>query len=86
MVVPAFEIPVFQPYASFFDLIGWVETEDPVAKVREVVGAGAGQTIAIADQLHTVFTLRLQAALAGARWLSRATASWLASAWSRPRL
>ena len=69
MVVPGFELPVFQPYASFFDLIGWEETEDPVAKVREVVGAGAGQTIAIADQLHTVFTLRLQAALAGASWL-----------------
>ncbi len=69
MVVPGFEVPVFQPYAGFFDLIGWEETEDPVAKVAEVVGAGAGQSIAIADQLHTVFTLRLQAALGGARWL-----------------
>jgi len=69
MVVPGFELPVFQPYASYFDLIGWEETENPVAKVREVVGEGASQTIAIADQLHTVFTLRLQAALAGANWL-----------------
>ena len=69
MVVPGFEVQVFQPYASFFDVIGWEETEDPVAKVAGVVGAGAGQTIAIADQLHTVFTLRLQAALAGARYI-----------------
>lgn len=69
MVVPGFELQVFQPYASFFDLIGWEETEDPVAKVAEVVGAGDGQTIAIADQLLTVFTLRLQAALSGASWM-----------------
>ena len=69
MVVPGFELPVFQPYASYFDLIGWEETEDPVQKVREVVGASAGQSIAIADQLHTVFTLRLQAALSDVRWL-----------------
>ena len=69
MVVPGFELPVFAPYAHYFDLVGWEETEDPVDKIREVVGPGSGQTIAIADQLHTVFTLRLQAALAGARWL-----------------
>ncbi len=69
MVVPGFEVQIFQPYASFFDVIGWEETEDPVEKVAEVVGAGAGQTIAIADQLHTVFTLRLQAALGGARYM-----------------
>ena len=69
IVVPGFEVQVFQPYAGFFDVIGWEETEDPVAKVADVVGAGAGQTIAIADQLHTVFTLRLQAALGGARYM-----------------
>ena len=28
MVVPGFEVQVFQPYASFFDVIGWEETED----------------------------------------------------------
>jgi Xaa-Pro aminopeptidase len=62
MVVPSFEIPVFQAYAGSFELVGWQETENPVDKVREIVGAGSS-VIAVNDHLHSIFLLRIQAAL-----------------------
>ena len=67
MVVPAFELDVFEKYARFFDLVGWQETENPVRKVGDIVGGdGAGQTIAIGDHLHSAFLLRIQAILSQA--------------------
>jgi Xaa-Pro aminopeptidase len=70
LLVPSFEMTVVEKYASFFDVEGWDETEDPVAHVASHVGGqGAGKTIAIGDQLYAVFLLRIQAALPAARWV-----------------
>ena len=68
MVVPGFETSVFDKYATFFDLVGWEETENPVDHVVRLVG-GSGKTIAIGDQLHAIFLLRIQQALAGASYV-----------------
>ncbi|HVU14110.1 MAG TPA: Xaa-Pro peptidase family protein [Phototrophicaceae bacterium] len=69
MVVPGFETAVFQKYASFFDLVGWEETENPVDKVAALVGSSSGKTIAIGDQLHSIFLLRIQQALPDAKYV-----------------
>lgn len=70
MVVPSFETTVFGKYASFFDLVGWNETESPVSKAADLVGGdGSGQTIAIGDQLHSIFLLRIQQALSAASYV-----------------
>jgi Xaa-Pro aminopeptidase len=53
------------------ELVTWSETEDPIALVRRLLtehGAADG-TLALQDRLWTSFTLELQAALPGARWL-----------------
>ena len=70
LILPAFERPVVQPFADFFDLVGWEEWEDPIEKVRfEVGGVGAGKTIVCGDDLHGVILLDLQAALPEATFL-----------------
>ena len=70
MVVPGFETSVFSKYAPFVELVGWEETENPVSKVAELVGGdGSGTTIAVGDQLHSIFLLRIQQALTGAKYV-----------------
>jgi Xaa-Pro aminopeptidase len=53
-------------------LVAWGETEDPIALVRDLLAdrGAAGGTLALQDRLWTSFTLRLQAALPGARWVA----------------
>jgi Xaa-Pro aminopeptidase len=64
MIVPSFEMQVFENYATFFDLVGWTETENPIRKVAEITAqAGEQPHIAIGDQLHSSFLLRIQDAL-----------------------
>jgi Xaa-Pro aminopeptidase len=70
MVLPTFETPQMENYATFFDLVGWQETENPIEKIGQAVGgSGAGQTVAIGDQLHSVFLLRIQSRLPDAHYL-----------------
>lgn len=70
LVVPGFETSVFEKYAKSIDLVGWEETENPVDKVAGLVGGeGTGKTIAIGDQLHSIFLLRIQQALAEAKYM-----------------
>ena len=76
LVLPALEAPAarFSGAADLVELCTWTETEDPIARVRELLeGTGSGgvgpDAVAVSDQLFTVFTLRLQAALQGTRFL-----------------
>jgi len=68
-VVPTLEAATLADRADLFDLHTWEETQDPAAVVAAVAGGMAGKTVAVADQLWSVFLLRLQAALPGARWV-----------------
>jgi Xaa-Pro aminopeptidase len=47
----------------------WVETDDPIGIVTELVGKSEGTTLAVQDRLWTSFTLQLQEALPGAVWV-----------------
>jgi Xaa-Pro aminopeptidase len=68
LVVPELEAPAAQASgaAELVQLRTWTETEDPIAVVdRLLTRAGRPAAVAVSDRLYSVFTLRLQAALAG---------------------
>ncbi len=66
LVIPSFEVPRVVERPGVFDVDGWGETEDPVARVANLVDAGA--TVAIGDHTWTRFTIDLQHALPGRSW------------------
>ncbi|HET7092102.1 MAG TPA: aminopeptidase P family N-terminal domain-containing protein, partial [Thermomicrobiales bacterium] len=68
-VVPGLEAPLLANLAGLLDIRRWDETESPAARAADVIGPGAGRTIAVGDRLWSAFLLRLQAALPGARWV-----------------
>lgn len=67
-VVAGLEAPLLDPQRDLVEIVPWEETEDPAAKVAAVAGAAGQGTIALGDELWSVFTLRLQAAMPQARW------------------
>lgn len=69
LLLPSFEMPVVEKYATYFDLLGWEENESPVGKIGKVVGEqGIGKTVLIGDPLHALFLLRIQDELSQARF------------------
>lgn len=68
-VVPVLEAPRLADRGALFDIHAWEETEAPAELVARIAGDMAGKTIAVGDQLWSVFLLRLQTALPGARWV-----------------
>ena len=71
LVVPALEAPRVAEAPELFSLRPWVETEDPVAIVAELVGRR--RTLAVSDRTWATFVLGLQASLPGAVWLPAST-------------
>ena len=67
-VVPAFEAVLLRGQRDLVEIATWEETEDPAAKVAAVAGPAAKGTVAAGDELWSVFTIRLQRAMPGARW------------------
>ena len=67
-VVPGLEAPLLDDQHDLLQIVPWEETEDPAAKVAAVAAAAALGTIAVGDELWSVFTLRLQRAMPRARW------------------
>ena len=67
-VVPGLEAPLLHEQRTLLEIVPWDETEDPAAKVAAVAGPAALGTVAAGDDLWSVFTLRLQAAMPRARW------------------
>jgi Xaa-Pro aminopeptidase len=67
-VVPGLEAPLLRAQRDLLEIVRWEETEDPAAKVAAVAGGAARGTIAVSDELWSVFTLRLQGAMPNARW------------------
>jgi Xaa-Pro aminopeptidase len=68
-VVPTLEAPLLADLQDLVDIHPWEETQAPADLVARVAGSLAGKTVAIADQLWSVFLLRLQDAVPGARWV-----------------
>lgn len=70
MVVPVLEAPLYAGRESLAPTKTWTETESPSDLVASVIGDAAGKTIGVADQLWSVFLLRLQGAIKGAEWVT----------------
>jgi Xaa-Pro aminopeptidase len=76
LVLPALEAPLAYEHLGDPDVevTPWQETQDPVALVRQALGASAaGARLAVGDQLWSTFLLRLQAALPGAEFTLAST-------------
>lgn len=71
LVVPELETARAEDSGAtrYVHLVPWGETDDPIAEVSRLVGGGDGRSFAVQDRLWTSFTLQLQDALAGARWM-----------------
>src|ERR671913_2550907 len=67
-VVPGLEAPLLDDQHDLLQIVPWEETEDPAAKVAAVAAAAVLGTIAVGDELWSVFTLRLQRVMPRARW------------------
>jgi Xaa-Pro aminopeptidase len=52
------------------DLRVWKEGESPIDLVKEVVDGGAGKTIAVSEQMWSVFLIQMLDALPRTRWVS----------------
>jgi Xaa-Pro aminopeptidase len=65
-VVPRLEAPNVADKADLVAINAWEETESPSALAAKL--AGDAKSIAVGDQLHAIFLLRLQEAIPGAKW------------------
>ena len=76
LVVPALEAPRVEERPEAFTARPWAETEDPVAIVAALAGAGSAPRAAIGDRTWATFLLGLQEALPQTAFLpaSRVTA------------
>ena len=73
VVVPMLEAPLILSRSELFDISPWTETDAPwdrAASLMELADGGRGTTIAVSDQLWSIFLLRLQSAIPKARWVS----------------
>ncbi len=66
LVIPGFEVPRVHAIDGVFEIAGWGETDDPIARVAELVGAG--ERLAIGDHTWSRFLVALQRALPGRSW------------------
>jgi Xaa-Pro aminopeptidase len=68
LVVPRLEAPRVEPRPDLFEIVPWEETDDPIAQVARVVGAGAVR-VAVGDHTWARFVLDLQQALPAATFV-----------------
>ncbi len=69
LIVPLLEAPNAKDRAELVEIHAWEETQQPAELASKLAGPVDGKTIAVGDQLWSVFLLRLQAAMPGARWI-----------------
>ena len=65
-IVPRLEAPNVADKAALVDIQTWEETESPSELAASL--SGGAKSIAVGDQLHAIFLLRLQEAIPGAGW------------------
>ncbi len=70
IVVPELETPRARAHGidALAGLVTWGETDDPVARVAELLGERPG-AVAVQDRLWAMFVLRLQQTVAAGRWV-----------------
>lgn len=71
LVMPGFELPRVQSLPALFEPDPWEDGDDPSLLLASLLRAnGAVPTVGVGGQLFSHFLFRLQAAAAGARWVS----------------
>jgi Xaa-Pro dipeptidase len=65
-VVPRLEAPNVADKSDLVEIHAWEETESPSELAAKL--AGSAKSVAIGDQLHAIFLLRLQQAMPSASW------------------
>lgn len=60
LVVPQLEAPLVGPAGEYIPVETWADGEDPAAIAASVLREGAGQRIAVGNQLWSAFLLRIQ--------------------------
>ncbi len=68
LVIPQFEVPRVVERPDVFSVVGWSETEDPVAIVADL--AGGADRAAIGDHTWSRFLVALQGALPATTWVA----------------
>ena len=66
LVIPEFEVPRVMARPDVFSIVGWGETEDPVAIAAEL--AKGADVAAIGDHTWSRFLVALQSAMPGTGW------------------
>ncbi|MEM7273242.1 MAG: Xaa-Pro peptidase family protein [Actinomycetota bacterium] len=66
LVIPEFEVPRVVARPEVFSVVGWGETEDPVAIAADL--ARGARTAAIGDHTWSRFLVALQTAMPGVTW------------------
>jgi Xaa-Pro aminopeptidase len=74
IVMPVLEAPLLRPREAELgiEIHAWEETQSPSELVASLAGDVTQKTIAVSEQLWSVFLLRLQAAMPGATWIPAA--------------
>lgn len=63
LLLPSFELALAQPLATFFELVPWEETENPLALFASLLPAGGqGMRLGVAGKVFAHFLFRMQAA------------------------
>lgn len=69
IVAAGFEVPLLADQRDLAEIRPWDDGENPIELVQQAVGDPAGKTFAVSDELYSVFLIRMQDALPGARWV-----------------
>lgn len=69
LILPVLEAPNARAQADLVDIHAWEETAPPAKLAALLAGAVDGKTLAVGDQLWSVFLLRLQEELPTATWI-----------------
>jgi Xaa-Pro aminopeptidase len=69
LILPVLEAPNARDRAGLLAIHAWEETESPSELAAKLMGPVEGKTLAVGDQLWSVFLLRLQKAISGANWI-----------------
>ncbi len=78
LVVPALEAPRVPGAGDLFDVVAWDDTEDPVGRVTDLVGALRGVSgdqlrLAVSDRSWATTVLALQRCVPDAAWVEAST-------------
>lgn len=69
LILPVLEAPNARAQADLVDIHAWEETAPPAELAAKLAGSVDGKTLAVGDQLWSVFLLRMQQEMPSANWI-----------------